>query len=72
MIDPNYAVQSCPDSSTVTFSVNTCTGNIAGKVKTIDDDPIGNVLVLLFVDADADGQPDDPASPDQFVFTTSR
>jgi hypothetical protein len=71
VIDPNYPVQSCPDSSTVTFSLNTCTGNIAGNVRTIDGEAIGNVLVLLFVDADADGVPDDPSTPDQFVFTTS-
>ncbi|MDX1407651.1 MAG: hypothetical protein R3330_05940, partial [Saprospiraceae bacterium] len=70
LIDPNFPVTSCPDSSTFEVDIIECYGNISGVVKTDEDDPIGNVLITLYTDNDSDGVPD-AGPPLGFTFTTA-
>jgi len=59
-VDPNYAIQSCPDTGSISFNVVQCVGNIAGTVVTDDVPPQGfqGVQIALHKDVNADGIPD--------------
>lgn len=67
----NESGASCGDTSTVTFTVNTCPGTITGKVlKAADNSPIASVNLRLFADANQDGAQDN-GSVIKNVFTTA-
>ena len=70
VVTSNEEGASCADSSTVTFTVNTCPGNITGKVVKTDGSPISGVNIRLFADANLDGAPDN-STPIRSVFTTT-
>jgi hypothetical protein len=61
---------SCGDTSTFTFTVNLCPGNITGKVIKSDDTPIPSVNVRLYADQNLDGMQDN-ATIIRSVFTNS-
>ena len=46
---------SCGDTSTLTFGVNPCFGNITGKVMNINNSPINSVNLRLYADQNLDG-----------------
>ncbi len=58
----NEAGASCVDSTTVTFTINTCPGQITGRVfldtQTTDTVGIANVTVRLYADQNLDGLAD--------------
>jgi hypothetical protein len=58
VIHPNEAGAQCPDSSTVSFTINLCMGSIAGFVKSVAGVGIPGVTVKLYRDANLDGIPD--------------
>ncbi len=62
---------SCGDTSTVTFTVNNCSGNITGRVLKSDGSPIASVNVRLYVDQNRDGAQDGPTAI-RSVNTTSQ
>ena len=66
----NAAGSSCGDTSTMSFTVIQCLGNITGKVRKVDGSGIASVNVRLFPDVNLDGL-SDGGSPIRSVFTTS-
>jgi hypothetical protein len=58
VIHPNEAGAQCPDSSTVSFTVLSCPGQIVGYVLSNSLGGIPNVTVKLFEDANNDGLAD--------------
>ncbi len=70
----NEAGASCGDTATLGFTVNTCPGQITGRVflntTTTDTTGIANVNVKLFADANLDGV-EDNGTAIRNVFTTS-
>jgi hypothetical protein len=70
IVTSNEEGASCVDSSTVTFTVNTCPGNITGKVVKTDGSPISGVNIRLFADTNLDGVADN-GTPIRSVFTTT-
>lgn len=69
-IYPNEAGAQCPDSSSITFNVVNCPGNITGVVKSNLGPGIQGVNLKLYVDANLDGVAD-TTTPVRSVFTTS-
>jgi hypothetical protein len=66
----NEAGSSCGDTTTMTVTVITCPGNIAGKVLKADNTPIAGVNLRLYADQDLDGMQDNNTAI-RSVFTTS-
>jgi hypothetical protein len=62
---------SCGDTSTVTFTVNLCPGNITGKVLLSDGTPLGGVNVRLYADQNPLDGIQDNNTAIRSVFTTS-
>lgn len=62
---------SCGDTSTITFVVNTCPGNITGKVLNINSSPIQSVNVRLYPDQNLDGMVDINSTALRSVFSNS-
>jgi hypothetical protein len=58
VVFPNQAGAQCPDSSTVAFTVQNCPGAIAGFTLSETNDPIPNISIRLFADANMDGVAD--------------
>jgi hypothetical protein len=69
VIHPNTPGAQCPDSSTLSFLVEECPGQIIGYVKTVSGTGIVNVNVRLHPDANEDGVADGPHIRN--VFTNS-
>src|SRR5690606_4942037 len=76
--NPNYPVlESCPDTGTMSFNVNSCPGNIAGQVINNAGAPVQGTPVQLWADTNGDGLPDGGAAiastftnaSGQFAFT---
>jgi hypothetical protein len=70
LIMPNAPGAQCPDSTSITFNVITCPGQILGKVKTTENLPIVNVNLKLFADQDTNGLADNGTAL-RNVFTNS-
>jgi hypothetical protein len=72
IIDPNFDIQSCPDTSSISFTVVQCTGTIAGSLRSDDDPPIGfqGIQIALHKDVDTDGIAD-PGAAVAVAFTQS-
>jgi hypothetical protein len=70
VIHPNADGAQCADSSTVTFTIYNCPGQIVGDVKSDLGNPIASVNVRLFSDADTNGIADNSTAL-RSVFTTS-
>ncbi|MEO5905356.1 MAG: SdrD B-like domain-containing protein [Saprospiraceae bacterium] len=54
----NAPGSSCGDTSTISFNVIQCQGNIAGKVIRPDTTPVSGVIIRLFKDVNRDGVSD--------------
>lgn len=70
VIHPNAPGPDCPDSSSITFPVVLCPGNILGYVLSNTGAPINGVNVKLFADADTNGIADN-STPIRNIFTPS-
>jgi hypothetical protein len=66
----NAAGASCGDTSTITFTVSACPGNITGKVLKTDGSAIASVNVRLYADQNLDGVQDNNTAL-RSVFTNS-
>lgn len=55
VVYPNEPGAQCPDSSTVSFNVTLCPGQIAGYILTPENQPIPNVTIRLYADSDVNG-----------------
>jgi protocatechuate 3,4-dioxygenase beta subunit len=71
IIYTNAPGSSCGDTSTLTFNVVQCFGNITGRVRTTSGAGISGVNIRLFPDTNYDGLADNGSSPVRSVFTTS-
>ena len=70
IIYPNDPGAQCPDSSSISFNVISCPGQILGYVKTTEEIPIINVNLKLYADQNADGVADNTTVV-RNVFTNS-
>ena len=70
LVMPNEPGAQCPDSSSLSFHINSCPANIIGSVKTIDNLPIAGVNLHLYADVDTNGIADN-ATLIRSVFTSS-
>ncbi len=70
VVSSNAPGSSCKDSSTISFTVIQCFGNVTGKVRLADNTGIGGVNVRLYNDVNRDGLPD-AGAPVKSVFTTN-
>jgi hypothetical protein len=70
IVDPNFEIQSCPDTSSIGFTVVQCSGNIAGSVRDDEGNGFQGIQVSLFKDVDVDGVPD-PGVAQATAFTQS-
>ncbi|HEY3384878.1 MAG TPA: hypothetical protein VGK46_00120, partial [Saprospiraceae bacterium] len=70
LVMPNEPGAQCPDSSSLSFQINSCPANIIGSVKSFDDIPIPGVNLRLYTDVDTNGIADNQTFV-RSVFTSS-
>ena len=58
VVNPNEAGAQCPDSSTVSFTIQNCPGAIVGFILSETNEPIPNISIKLFADNNMDGVAD--------------